>query len=451
MAIVRPFNGMRFTDKAGNIGDLCCPPYDIISEEQRKKFIKKNTNNVIRLELPGNKSTSYKKAKETLDSWLDEGILKIEEKPCLYIYEEKFKVEDKEYSFKGIIGKVFLYEFERGIVLPHENTLSKAKEDRFKLMQETACNFSQVYSLYQDEKGLIARSIAKLTAREADQRFTDSEGVTHSLWVCPKNSDTDKISANMAGKKLYIADGHHRYETAIRYRNQLIEDGVIEADGKNEADYIMMMLVEMSDPGLVVFPTHRIIHSLKKYSTTKLLNACAEYFDVSGTKSLDTAKEKLKEAYNNGEKAFCLYDGKKYSILKLNNLDAMKNVLPNASDALRGLDVSVLHKLVLENILGIDEENMANGENLTYTRDENEAICVVDNGEANCCFILNPTRVDEIGDVAAAGEKMPQKSTYFYPKLKTGLVMNKLDRVVEKAPKGEEEIEKMDYVAPEIY
>ena len=449
MAIVRPFNGMRFTDKAGKIGEVCCPPYDIISEEQRKKFIKKNTNNVIRLELPGNKSTSYKKAKETLDNWLNEGVLEIEKEPCLYIYEEKFSVEGKEYSFKGIIGKVFLYEFEKGIILPHEQTLSKAKEDRFKLMEATACNFSQVYSLYEDEKGLIERTINKLTNREADKSFKDSDGVIHSLWVCPKNTDTDKISANMAGKKLYIADGHHRYETALRYRDHLRAKGIIDESGKNEADYIMMMLVEMSNPGLVVFPTHRIIHSLKKYSTNKILKALDNYFEISAFKALEAAKEQLKAAYTEGKKAFILYDGKKYQLLILKDMNTMKEVLPGASAALRGLDVSILHKLVLENLFGIDEENMANGTNLTYTRDENEAISAVDSGEANCCFILNPTKVEEIGAVAAAGEKMPQKSTYFYPKLTTGLVMNKLDRVVER--NDEEENEKMDYVAPEMY
>jgi len=447
MAIVRPFQGMRFTEKAGDISEVCCPPYDIISDEQKKAFLKKNSSNIIRLELPGSRAADYKKAKQVLDKWLEEGILEIDEEPAFYIYEEDFEVDGVSYSLKGLIGRVFLYDFERGIILPHEETLSKAKEDRFNLMKSTACNFSPIYSLYNDEKRSIEKSIAKLTSREPDKCFTDAEGVTHKLWVCPRCTEVDRISANMAGKKLYIADGHHRYETAIRYRNHLIEKGVIDDTGANEADYIMMMLVDMSSSGLVVFPTHRIIHSLSKFSANKIITASQEYFDISTTKSVDTAKQKLKAIYDEGEKGFVMYDGKKFYIMKLKDTSSMKECLPEASAALRQLDVSVLHKLVLEKLMGIDAENMANGENLTYTRDIEEAVAAVDEGKANCCFILNPTRVSEIGEVAAAGEKMPQKSTYFYPKLTTGLVMNKLD----KEPKVVvEENKKQDYVEPEV-
>lgn len=446
MAIVRPFNGMRFTDAAGDISEVCCPPYDIISEDGRKAYIKKNKNNVIRLELPNEKGNKYKKAKELLDEWLENGTLAIDEEPCLYIYGQQFSVDGVDYSFKGVIGRVFLYEFERGIILPHEETLSKAKEDRFKLMQATACNFSQVYSLYEDPNGKIDRSIERLTTGTPDKQFTDADGVTHSLWIAKRCNEVDKISANMAGKKLYIADGHHRYETAIKYRNYLREKGIIEETGENEQDYMMMMLVNIQSPGLVVFPTHRIIHSLKGYSASAVVKACQPYFDTATTKSLDTAKTKLQQMYKEGEKAFCMYDGKKYILMKLKSIDTMKEFMPDASAALRGLDVSVLHVLVLEKLMGIDKENMAKGKNLTYTRDISEAVEAVDKGEANCCFLLNPTRVEEISAVAAAGEKMPQKSTYFYPKLTTGLVMNKLDRVKEKP---EEEKKKAEYVEPE--
>ena len=447
MAIVRPFKGMRFSEKAGEIGEVCCPPYDIISESERKAFLKKNENNIIRLELPKDKGNPYKKAKATLDEWLENGTLEFDEEPCIYIYEERFTVGDKEYSFKGLIGKVFLYEFDRGIILPHENTLSKAKEDRFNLMKATACNFSQVYSLYHDPVGKIDKSIAKLSAREPDKSFTDKDGVTHNMWVVPRCTEVDKISANMAGKKLYIADGHHRYETALRYRDYLKAEGIAPAEGEHESDYIMMMLVNMQSSGLVVFPTHRIIHSLKKFSVTKTVEACQQYFTIATTKSADTANAKLKAMYAAGEKGFLMYAGKKYYVMKLNDLASMKEFMPDSSDASRNLDVSILHKLVLERIMGIDAENMANGVNLIYTRDQGEATKTVDEGEANCCFILNPTRVEEIGEVALAGEKMPQKSTYFYPKLTTGLVMNKLDRPVEK-PQTEEN-KKADYVEPE--
>lgn len=451
MAIVRPFNGMRFTEKAGDIKELCCPPYDIVSEEERKALVKKNPHNVIRLELPGEKGDKYKKAKELLDKWLEDGTLAIDENPCFYVYEERFTVGDKERSFKGIIAKVHLYGFERGIILPHEQTLSKAKEDRFNLMQETACNFSQVYSLYDDEAGKIDKSIERISSRKPDQSFTDDAGVTHSLWVVPRCTEIDKISANMAGKKLYIADGHHRYETALKYRNTLREQGVISEFGDFEQDYIMMMLVNMHSNGLVVFPTHRIVHGIEGFSANSVVRACSDIFDTGTTKSAETASQKLKGIYDKGETGFCMYDGKKYILMKLKEDADVKELMKDSSDALRKLDVSVLQKLVFERVMGIDAESVANGTNISYTRDIGEAVAAVDNGEANCCFLLNPTRVEEIAEVARAGEKMPQKSTYFYPKLITGLVMNKLDRVKEDKndDNNGEQVKKADYVGPE--
>lgn len=445
MAIFRPFNGMRYTDKAGDEGSLCSPPYDVVSDEQRKKLLRKNEHNIIRLELPKDRSNPYEKAKTMLDEWLADGVLECDKEPCMYVYGLSFTADGKEYTLKGVIGKSYLYDFDRKIILPHENTLSKAKEDRFNLMEATACNFSPVYALYDDEYGKIDRSLKRLSSREPDRCFTDSEGTVHSLWAVPRCDEIDKISANLAGKKLYIADGHHRYETALNYRNSLREKGVIGEYGENEADYIMMMIVNIKSSGLVVFPTHRIVQGLDSFNPADVLTACQEYFDIIPQKSLDTSLLDLKIRYEKGEKAFAMFDGGKYNVLTLKNKDALQELMPDSSDALRMLDVTVLHKLVLEKIMGIDAENLANGKNLVYTRDADEATSAVTNG-ANCCFILNPTRVEEISAVAAEGEKMPQKSTYFYPKLTTGLVMNKLDRVPPVPPKSAEEEE---YSEPE--
>lgn len=449
MAIVRPFQGMRFTEAAGSIGELCCPPYDVLSAEEKKAYLKANPNNIIKLESPGTRPSDYKKAKKTLDEWLESGILKIDETPSFYIYEEVFSVDGQEYSLKGVIGKVFLYDFERGIILPHEHTFSSAKEDRFNLIQETACNFSPIYSLYDDESGAINKSIGKLSDREPDAEFTDADGVTHRLWATPRNTEVDRISANMAGKKLYIADGHHRYETALRYKNALLDSGKIDDSGENEADYVMMMLVDMQSDGLLVFPTHRVIRSLNKFSVTKFITASQEYFDVATTKSFDTANTKLKQIYEKGEKGICMFDGKKYYLLRLKNSEIMKELMPELSNVSRLLDVNILHKLILEKLMGIGEEQIADESALTYTRSSHEAVSLVESGEAKCCFLLNPTRVEEIGNVAKENEKMPRKSTYFYPKLTTGLVMNKLD--IEKAKTQIDESEKKaDYVAPEL-
>lgn len=423
MAQLKGMPALRFSASAGDISELCCPPYDIISDEQRKAYIARNEHNVIRLELPKGEDP-YGEAGRVLKEWMESGVI-TRDGESLYIYEEEFTAYGQRMKVKGMIGRVKLEEFSKGIVLPHEETLSKAKEDRLNLMKATGCNFSQIYSLYIDDGNATRPKVDELSAGAPQVEFTDGDGVTHRLWQC---SDADKIAAiaaDFTDRKLYIADGHHRYETGINYRNWCREQGI--AKEGDACDYIMMMLVEMENEGLVVFPTHRLIRNLESFDLAATLASAEEYFDVSEQTNVEGMEAALTEYYNNGQKAYGLYaGGDKWNLLVLKDINCMTAVLPDCSEALRGLDVSVLHSLVLERTMGIDKANMAAQINLTYTRSFDEAIESVKSGASQCCFILNPTRVTEIRDVAAAGEKMPQKSTYFYPKLITGLVMNKL-------------------------
>ena len=423
MAEIRAFKALRFdTEKAGAIEELVCPPYDIISEEQRQEYLYRNQNNIIRLELPKG-DEPYKTAGEVLKKWLDSGVLKKDSEDAVYIYEEEFSINGIHAKFKGCIVRVKIEEFSKGVVLPHEETLSKAKEDRFNLMKATNCNFSQIYSLYMDSEHKIVNRLDKLSDCKPEIELTDGDKVTHRLWIVTDKDEINAICSDFADKKLYIADGHHRYETALNYRNYCRENGI----GDGGEDYVMMMLVDMEHDGLVVLPTHRLVRDLESFDKEKILNDCKEYFDVSEESDVSNAESKLKELYDEGKKAFAFYSGDKgYNLLVLKDEKVIEKLLPNKSRAMQGLDVTVLHTLVLEKIFGIDAENMAKQINLTYTRLFDEAIESVDTGKAQCAFILNPTRVTEIRDVAAAGEKMPQKSTYFYPKLITGLVMNKL-------------------------
>ena len=423
MAEIRAFKALRFdTEKAGAIEELVCPPYDIISEEQRREYLYRNQNNIIRLELPKG-DEPYKTAGEVLKKWLDSGVLKKDSEDAVYIYEEEFSINGIHAKFKGCIVRVKIEEFSKGVVLPHEETLSKAKEDRFNLMKATNCNFSQIYSLYMDSEHKIVNRLDKLSDCKPEIELTDGDKVTHRLWIVTDKDEINAICSDFADKKLYIADGHHRYETALNYRNYCRENGI----GDGGEDYVMMMLVDMEHDGLVVLPTHRLVRDLESFDKEKILNDCKEYFDVSEESDVSNAESKLKELYDEGKKAFAFYSGDKgYNLLVLRDEKVIEELLPNKSKATQGLDVTVLHTLVLEKIFGIDAENMAKQINLTYTRLFDEAIESVNTGKAQCAFILNPTRVTEIRDVAAAGEKMPQKSTYFYPKLITGLVMNKL-------------------------
>ncbi len=428
MAQLKPFGALRFTEQAGDIAQLCCPPYDIISEEERLQYIARNPHNIIRLELPREGEDCYATAADTLRGFLADGSLKEDEQEALYIYGERFTVEGKEYEFKGIIGRVHIEEFSKGIVLPHEETLSKAKTDRFNLMNATMCNFSQIYSLYNDDGGVTESAIARLSAGEPVHCFTDGDGVTHSLWIVTDKAECAALCEQFAERKLYIADGHHRYETSLNFRNYLREQG--KAQEGDACDFVMMMLVAMESDGLVVFPTHRIVRGVENYDESAVLAACEKSFDIVEQKGADNMLPALKAAYEQNKTAVAYYVGAdKWYMLTLNNTAELDSICADCSDALKGLDVNVLHTLVLERAMGIDKENMAKQINLTYTRVADEAVAAVDNGQANCCFIMNPTRVSEIRDVAAAGEKMPQKSTYFYPKLITGLVMNKLGNI----------------------
>ena len=432
MAEIRPFRALRFTKGAGSIEELTCPPYDIISEAQRLSYLKRNSHNIIRLELPRDGEEPYGVAGEVLKQWLEEEMLHQDEQAAFYVYEIEFDREGTDSgrdSVSGLIAQVHLEEFVKGIVLPHEETLSKAKTDRFNLMKTTHCNFSNIYSLYMDnDKNSDTKTsdILQLAMQEEPlNEMMDEVGLVHRLWAITDAKLVQAIQRQFRDTKLYIADGHHRYETALNYRNYLREQGTpVGAD----SDYVMMMLVEMSHPGLVVYPTHRMLRGLTNFDAAKLMEACEGYFDVVTDISVESLDESLENAYRAQQKAFGFYmGGNTFTLLTLRDTAAMDALLPDLSTASRQLDVNVLHTLILERLLGIDKENMANQTNLTYTRSLQEALDGVNTGDYQCSFILNPTRVCEIRDVAAAGEKMPQKSTYFYPKLITGLTMNKLD------------------------
>lgn len=426
MAEIKGYKGLRFNcEKAGKIEELVCPPYDIISDQQREEYIKTNPHNIIRLELPKG-DDKYNKAAEILKDWLEKGILVKEDKPAIYIYEEEFTAYGERKAIKGIICRVKLEEFSKGIILPHEFTLSKAKEDRLSLMKATNCNFSQIYSLYMDGGKNTLGKIDSLSKSEPDIQLQDNDNVTHRMWIIKDEKAIADICSDFTDRKLYIADGHHRYETALNYRNYLREQGL--AKEGDACDYQMMMLVDMEHPGLVVFPTHRLVRNLDSFNAERVIDGCKEYFDVTEHSDINTIESTLMELYNQGKKAYAFYcGGSSYKLLVLKDTNIIKKLLPNASTATQQLDVTILHTLILEKIFGIGAENMAKQINLTYTKIFDEAISSVQQGNSQCAFILNPTRVSEIREVASNGEKMPQKSTYFYPKMITGLVMNQLE------------------------
>lgn len=427
MAVIKPFRALRYDfEKAGAPGRICCPPYDIIPEKQREDLLRESDYNVIRLELPQGENR-YEAAAQTLLSWQREGVLREDAQECLYIYEEEFTVGGERRKINGIVSRVMLEEFSKGIILPHEETLSKAKADRFDLMSSTYCNFSQIYSLYHDESGEISRLTAAAMAGTPEVEFTAPDGIIHRVWPIADKTSTDKICRAFEGRRLYIADGHHRYETALKFRDSLKEKA-LPAHALEQAGFVMMMLVEMDHPGLVVLPTHRLIKGVAHFDEKDVLAGVSNLFEVE--RAADAGS--LERALINSEKTLAFYSGENGCYLFRLKPDVdVKALLPGMSEAYCSLDVTLLHALILEPVLGIDKENMLRQTNLSYTRDMDEAVRAVDDKQAQCAFLLNATRVGQIRDVSLAGEKMPQKSTYFYPKLITGLIMNKIMDIPE--------------------
>ena len=426
MANVKPFYGLRYdTKKVGSLESVTAPPYDIISPEEQDALYNRHENNIINLELGKTFDTDteannrYTRAKDCLNKWMDSGVLKFEDKPAYYIYEEIFTVSGAKKSLRGIISAVELVPFSEKVVLPHEETLSKAKADRFNLMEKTHANFSPIYFLYMDEKKTVNQIMSDICAGAPTETFTTDDGIIHNMWVVTDEDICEKIKESFKDKQLFIADGHHRYETALNFSKTLPEN--------EKAQHILAFSVEMDDPGLVVLPTHRILKDIEKFDENSVVESLYKYFDVNKIYSenvVETAQKLLEE--NENLTAFAFYTGSDYFyLLTLKDNDVMKSILTDKSSAYCELDVSVLHTLILDRIFNIDMVNMANQKNLVYSKFAEEAIAAVKSGDANCSFLLNGTKIRQIKEVSLNNEKMPQKSTYFYPKLITGLVINK--------------------------
>lgn len=426
MANVKPFYGLRFdTEKVGSLEAVTAPPYDIISNSEQEMLYKKHKNNIINLELgktyddDTENNNRYTRARDCLNDWMSSGVLKFEDKPAYYIYEEIFTVAGMKKSLRGIMSAVELVPFSEKIVLPHEETLSKAKADRFQLMSETHANFSPIYFLYMDEKKTVNNIMTEICKTNPTETFTTEDGIIHNMWVVSDEAVCKEIEESFKDKQLFIADGHHRYETALNFSKTLPDN--------EKAQHILAFSVEMDDPGLVVLPTHRILKDLENFDENNVVDSLRTSFDVKkiyAENIAETAEKLLEE--NNDLTVFSFYTGKDYFyLLTLLDAEIMKKTLSNKSSAYCELDVSILHTLILDKIFNVDMENMANQKNLVYSKFSTEAIETVKLGNANCSFLLNGTKVRQIKEVSLNNEKMPQKSTYFYPKLITGLVINK--------------------------
>lgn len=443
MAEIIPFKGLRYNaELVGDISNVVTPPYDVISPEDQLNYYNRSEYNSIRLELsiemPGDDdlNNKYSRAAQTLRDWIDKKVLIQDEKPCFYIYQQEFALSDtntKHYTRTGFIALVRLEEFSKGVVLPHENTLSKPKEDRLNLMRACGANFSSVFSLYRDPSGQLSELLNDYSSNELPI-ITLKKGITggsERLWAISDTELINQIKGIIADKKLFIADGHHRYETALAHRNEL-RDRNPNHTGEELYNYVMMTLVDMNDPGLVILPTHRMVSNIQNFNEESFLEKASIHFDIEKYSiiglSFDQRCSKIQSVLDEGGlHTFVYYGSKKDAIygLYLKDPNIMETFHSERHASYRDLDVSILHTLLLEGILGIGEKQLSAQENLTYTHSIQEGVKEVEEGRQQMAFFMLPTTIQQIQSVSLAGEKMPQKSTYFYPKLLTGLVFNK--------------------------
>jgi uncharacterized protein (DUF1015 family) len=434
---IRAFRAWRF-DKVvvGNVGDCIAPPYDVISDKQQTQLYKKNKYNIVRIDRgkinPADSETDnvYTRAADYLHKWIKAGVLKQDNAECLYAYVQDFEAAGKKWQRSGFIALGKLEEFGTG-VRPHEKTLEGPKADRLKLTRATAAQFGQIFMLYDDPKKIADKIIKKASSQKPLIDFMDEDGVRHRLYPIADAKDINAIVKTMAGNSTVIADGHHRYETALNYYGET---------GNPAAKYQMMTFVNMRNKGLIILPTHRLVGNLKGFNIGKLLKKLEGDFAITSypfntNKDKNKAREKMfaamRSALRKGKVVFGIYvKDKHFYTAVLTNEKAMDNAAPQMSKAWRSLDVSVLHKLILEKFLGIGEKQLASESNIEYIKDVgnaiDESIASVDGGKNQVVFFMNPTRIEQVQQVAAAGEKMPQKSTFFYPKIFTGLTINKL-------------------------
>jgi uncharacterized protein (DUF1015 family) len=441
MADVRPLSGLRYTATA-DLAALVTPPYDVIAPEAQARYYERHPENIIRLELghdePGDNELNdrYTRAAVTFAEWRLRGTMR-QDAPTLYLYEQQFAVGGATHTRASMLARVRLEPLEAGVVLPHERTLSKPKDDRLKLLRACAANLSPIMALYDDPKGELAKRLVRVRRGKPDIAFIDENGEEHRLWLATDPLLAAHVTAYFNARQLYIADGHHRYETALAYRDE-IRELRRELVADDAANFVLMALAPIEDAGLVVLPTHRMVRDVAPDRLAGLDAALDHWFSrepLGDASDLAQLTERLAQAgrADGGSTALVLLrrDGPTLLRLRPEGQAAMREAGKGGgdeahSDAWRALDVAVLHELVLGRALGISGQAVQAGEHVSYTRDAAAAATAVRTGEADLAVLLNPTPPAAVRDVALAGDLMPQKSTYFYPKLITGLVINPL-------------------------
>jgi uncharacterized protein (DUF1015 family) len=416
VAEVSPIQALRYDLDKVALADVVAPPYDVIDDAQRAELTGRSPYNVVELDLPRDPGGGdpYEHAAELLTEWTGEGILTQDSEPAIWALEQDYTAPDgSRLTRRGFLARVKLAPYGEGI-RPHERTQPGPKEDRLRLTRATHHNLSPIFALH---PGDAWRHLEPAVAGDPWGEVTDGDGTTHRVWRIEDPGVHEAIAAELSPGELLIADGHHRYETSLAYQREVGEGG--------PSDYVLMALVSLEDPGLTVFPTHRLISGLADDPERQeaLGTGLKELFDVE-----EVPTDRIDPGGADGVGVFGYVDShfKRAYRLRLASNPALDETLAGRSDAYRTLDAAILEELVLKGILGMSTEDIAAKRGIGYTPSIDVALTKLDAGEYQAAFVLRPTPVDQVRAVAAAGETMPPKSTYFFPKLLTGLVFNPL-------------------------
>jgi len=432
MADVRGFRAYRYDlGRVGALSAVVAPPYDVIDPALQQALYDLSPHNAIRLELtkdePGDDDTEnkYARASRTLKGWINDDALRQDTARALYVYEQEFEAEGTTYTRRGFFARVRLEPFGTGRIFPHEQTLSGPKADRLKLYQATGFNLSPVFGLYPDD-GAVFAALESFTRKSPPLEAKDHLGVVNRLWVITDTHAVSTVIGLMGPKPVFIADGHHRYETGLKYLEERQAAGEV-ADDEAAPNFCLMMLVGMSDPGLIILPTHRLVGGLPAVTAALLEAALGEHFDIVGRFGTDATAcwehiemDGAQEILGFGTVA----DGQ-WVAAKLRDPAVMARLAPEQSADWQGLGVSILHKLVLDVLV---REKVGGEPACRYVHLLKEVTDAVAAGACQLAVLVPPATMAHVEEIAGNREKMPPKSTYFYPKLLTGLVFNSLKK-----------------------
>jgi uncharacterized protein (DUF1015 family) len=431
MAEIVPFKALRYDPDQVRLDDVVTQPYDKITPEMQSRYYQLSPHNLVRIILGRAGETDrddfnvYTRAAEYLHDWRAAGILRQDPEPSIYYYSQTFTIPGTRNvaERRGMIALGRIHNYADGVVFRHEQTLAKPRADRLNLLRHTRAHFGQIFMLYNDPEAQVERLLH--TEAEPDMAVLDEFEVLHRVWRVSDQGIIGSVQQFMRDRKLLIADGHHRYETALTYRDECRAAGKTDPNGPHE--FVMMTFIPMESPGLVILPTHRVVHSLQDFDQEHFLENARRFFEVNRINQRSdsrSATTMLQEAGEAGTAFVAITRPGPYLLHAKKR--AISEALATLSPRQQELDVVQLHKVLLEKVLGISEEAVRNQQNVKYERDASEAISLVRQG-ANVAFLMNPARIAQVSDVAFAGEVLPQKSTDFYPKLLSGLTIYALE------------------------